>query len=65
MYNGSILNSKKFKRSFIYAFFLMLAAFPFSGFSQENGAGAAQKEPDTKDIIFEHIGDSHSFASYR
>ncbi|MES2279335.1 MAG: F0F1 ATP synthase subunit A [Bacteroidota bacterium] len=39
----------------------MLAAFPSIGFSQENSPEAPKKEVDTKDIIFEHIGDSHSW----
>ncbi|WP_237073476.1 F0F1 ATP synthase subunit A [Mucilaginibacter mali] len=37
----------------------MLAAFPVRGFSQEEHAEGAKKEPDVKEIIFEHIGDSH------
>jgi F-type H+-transporting ATPase subunit a len=61
MYNGSILNLKNFKLSLFSAFFILLTAFPAIGFSQENTAEAPKKEVDTKDIIFEHIGDSHSW----
>lgn len=61
MYNGSILNSKKIKLSLFCAFFVMLAAFPSISFSQEKAAGAAEKEFDPKGVIFEHIGDSHSW----
>jgi F-type H+-transporting ATPase subunit a len=61
MYNGSILNLKNFKLSLFSAFFVMLALFPVLGFGQENTAEAPKKEVDTKDIIFEHIGDSHSW----
>ncbi len=61
MYNGSVLNLKKNKLSLFYALFVMLAAFPFGGFSQDTKPGSAQKAFDPKDIIFEHIGDSHSW----
>lgn len=61
MYNGSILNLKNFKLSLFSAFFVMLALFPVLGFGQEKTAGEPKKEVDTKDIIFEHIGDSHSW----
>jgi len=61
MYNGSILNLKIFKLSLFCAFFIALAAFPAAGFSQEKAADSTKKEVDTKAIIFEHIGDSHSW----
>src|SRR5476651_78730 len=61
MYNGSILNLKKFKLSLFCAFFIALVAFPAAGFSQEKAPDTTKKEVDTKDIIFEHIGDSHSW----
>ncbi|WP_448701069.1 F0F1 ATP synthase subunit A [Mucilaginibacter sp. AW1-3] len=47
--------------SLFCAFFIALATFPATGFSQEKAAEAPKKEVDTKDIIFEHIGDSHSW----
>ena len=61
MNNGSILKSKNFIKTIICAFFLMLAAFPTHCFSQEKAAEGAEKRFDPKDIIFEHIGDSHTW----
>jgi len=64
MYNGSILNLKNFKLSLFCAFFAMLASLPISGFSQDTTAEKAvrtEKEFDAKEVIFEHIGDSHSW----
>ncbi|TSD62661.1 F0F1 ATP synthase subunit A [Inquilinus sp. KBS0705] len=61
MYNGSILNLKNFKLSLFCAFFVILSAFPALGFSQEKAPDEAAKRFDPKDIIFEHIGDSHSW----
>lgn len=57
----SILKLKNSTLSLFCAFFMLLAAFPAAGFSQEKAADAPKKEVDTKDIIFEHIGDSHSW----
>lgn len=61
MNNGSILKSKNFIKTIICAFFLMLAAFPTHSFSQEKAAEGTEKKFDPKDIIFEHIGDSHNW----
>jgi F-type H+-transporting ATPase subunit a len=61
MYNGSILNLKKFKLSLFSAFFILLTAFPAISFSQEKTTTDDKKPFDPKDIIFEHIGDSHSW----
>jgi len=57
----SILKLKKFTLSLFCAFFVTTIIFPATGFSQEKAADGAKKEVDTKDIIFEHIGDSHSW----
>ena len=61
---GSILNLKNFKKSLVYAFFLMLAAFPALSFASDAAgekAPQAEKKFSPKDIIFEHIGDAHSW----
>src|SRR5476651_2359758 len=57
----SILKLKKFTLSLFCAFFVTTIIFPATGFSQEKAADGAKKEVDTKDIIFEHIGDSYSW----
>src|SRR5258708_34429449 len=57
MINGSILNLKLFRLSLICAFFLVAGAFPKSAFSQES----KEKKFEPKDVILEHIGDSHSW----
>jgi F-type H+-transporting ATPase subunit a len=61
MINGSILNLKLFRLFLIYAFFLIAGAFPKSAFSQENAPGSTEKKFEPKDVILEHIGDSHSW----
>jgi len=61
MYKRSILKLKNSTLSLFCAFFMILATIPAAGFSQEKTTEAPKKEVDTKDIIFEHIGDSHSW----
>src|ERR1700742_747000 len=61
MANGSILNSNFFKISLICAFFFILGAFPKSAFSQEGTSESKEKKFEPKDVILEHIGDSHSW----
>jgi F-type H+-transporting ATPase subunit a len=61
MTNGSILNSKIFRFFLICAFFLTLGSFPNSAFSQENAPESKEKKFEPKDVILEHIGDSHSW----
>jgi len=57
----SILKIKNYTLALFCAFFIVLASFPAAGFSQEKATDTTKKEVDTKDIIFEHIGDSHSW----
>eukprot|EP01037_Dinobryon_pediforme_P016036 gene16036-16205_t len=45
----------------IYAFLMVLWAFPALAFSQEKAGAEASKPYDPKEAIFEHIGDSHSW----
>jgi len=61
MINGTILNSKIFRISLICAFFLILGGFPKSALSQESASESKEKKFDPKDVILEHIGDSHSW----
>lgn len=61
MINGSILNLKLFRFSLICAFFLLAGAFPKSAFSQESTSESKEKKFEPKDVILEHIGDSHSW----
>src|ERR1700743_3121995 len=56
MTNSSILNSKTFRTSLIYAFFLLVGLFPKSTFAAET-----PEKFDPKTAILEHIGDSHSW----
>jgi len=58
------LNSRIFKISRIYAFLIVLWAFPAIAFSQEKGGADDAKQYDPKDAIFEHIGDSHSWHTF-
>ncbi len=58
---SSILKSKFFKHSGIYAFFVLLWAIPAFAFSQGKADDVTKKPYDPKDAIFEHIGDSHSW----
>jgi len=60
MERRSILNSKIFKISRIYAFFMLLWAFPALAFCQPKADEGKDKPFDPKEAIFEHIGDSHS-----
>lgn len=61
MYNGSILKSKIFKQSVIYAFFLLLGAIPRFAFSQENKPGGEKKPFNAGEVIMEHIADKHEW----
>ncbi|TWJ00032.1 F-type H+-transporting ATPase subunit a [Mucilaginibacter frigoritolerans] len=61
MERRSILNSKIFKISRIYAFFMLLWAFPALAFCQPKADESKDKPFDPKEAIFEHIGDSHSW----
>ncbi len=61
MVNGSILNLKIFRISVICAFFLMLGMSPKLAFSQENASGSTEKKFEPKDVILEHISDSHTW----
>jgi len=61
MNNSSILNSKIFKPLLISALFLLFCVKPILSFSQEKAAEASEKPFDPKEVVFEHIGDSHSW----
>jgi F-type H+-transporting ATPase subunit a len=61
MTNGSILNLKIFRLSFIYAFFLTMLAIPGLALAQKDTSKAAEQEFDPQAVIMEHIGDSHSW----
>jgi F-type H+-transporting ATPase subunit a len=61
MNNSSILNSKIFKSLLISALFLLFCVKPTLSFSQEKAAEASGKPFDPKEVVFEHIGDSHSW----
>jgi F-type H+-transporting ATPase subunit a len=60
MYNISILNSKNFKKFFILGVFLMVGAFFAPAFAEEHHEEPKSEKFNPKDVIFEHIGDSHS-----
>jgi len=60
MNNSSILNSKIFKTFLISALFLLFCVKPTLSFSQEKAAEGTEKPFDPKEVVFEHIGDSHS-----
>src|SRR5580692_1797075 len=59
MASGSILNLKFFNIFFICAFFLLAGAFSKSALAQEKASGNTEKKIDPKDVILEHVGDSH------
>jgi F-type H+-transporting ATPase subunit a len=61
MINRAILNLKFFKLSIISAFFLIAGLFSNPAFSQEKTESGAEKKFEPKEIILEHIGDSHSW----
>jgi len=61
MTSSTILNSKKFRISLICAFFLILGGFPKLAMSQESTSENAEKKFEPKDVILEHISDSHSW----
>jgi F-type H+-transporting ATPase subunit a len=60
MYNISILNSKNFKKFFILGVFLMVGAFFAPAFAQEHQEEAKSEKFNPKEVILEHVGDSHS-----
>src|SRR5580704_2019654 len=57
----SILNSKLFRISSICAFFLIAGAVMRPAFGQEKASGDKEKKFEPKEVILEHIGDSHSW----
>lgn len=61
MNNKLILNSKKIKNFLKYAVLLMVCAFPAVSFAQEKDTTAEVKKFSPKDVILEHIADSHSW----
>lgn len=60
MNNKLILNSKNFKHLLICAVFAIASIIPAITFGQETEHKAEEKF-NTKELIFEHIGDSHSW----
>lgn len=54
------MNSKIFKTFLISALFLLFCVKPTLSFSQEKAAEGTEKPFDPKEVVFEHIGDSHS-----
>nr|WP_294789927.1 F0F1 ATP synthase subunit A [uncultured Mucilaginibacter sp.] len=60
MNNKLILNSKNFKHLVICAVFAIASIFPAITFGQETEHKPEEKF-NTKELIFEHIGDSHSW----
>jgi len=58
---SSILNSKLFRISSICAFFLLAGTFTSPAFSQEKTSDKQEKKFEPKEVILEHIGDSHSW----
>jgi F-type H+-transporting ATPase subunit a len=61
MYNGSIFKSKNFTLIIIFCFFLAVFAIPSQVFSQEKAAESIEKKFEPKEIILEHISDSHTW----
>src|ERR1700749_3137432 len=61
MNNSSIFNSKIFKPLLISALFLLFCVKPTLSFSQEKATEGSEKPFDPKEVVFEHIGDSHSW----
>lgn len=61
MNKSSILNLKLVKTFLICAFFLVAGTFPATVFSQEKTNEGQEKKFEPKEIILEHIGDSHSW----
>jgi F-type H+-transporting ATPase subunit a len=61
MASGSILKLKFFNILLICAFFLTASLFPTSVSAQEKTSESKDKKFDPKDVILEHIGDSHSW----
>jgi len=60
MYKKSILNSKKIKQLLFSAVFLMVSVLSLPSFAQE-AAPKAEEKFNPKDVILEHVGDSHSW----
>jgi len=60
MNNKLILNSKNFKHLLICAVFALASIIPAISFGQETEHKPEEKF-NTKELIFEHIGDSHSW----
>src|SRR5581483_192573 len=58
MANGTILKSKIFRISLICAFFLIAGTFSKSAFGAEAAKDPKEK---AKEVIMEHISDSHSW----
>jgi len=61
MDKSSILNLKLFSISLICAFFLLAGTFSNSAYGQEKAATGPEKPFEPKEIILEHISDSHSW----
>ena len=59
MASGSILNLKFLKISLICAFFLLAGVFSKSALAQEKASEPSKEKFDPKDVILEHISDSH------
>ncbi|MDF2431091.1 MAG: F-type H+-transporting ATPase subunit a [Mucilaginibacter sp.] len=55
------MNSKLFRISLISAFFLFAGLFSNPAFSQEKASEGKEKKFEPKEVILEHIGDSHSW----
>jgi len=56
---SAILNSKNFKHLFIYAVFFVVGVIPTLSFAQEAGKESESKKFNPKEVILEHVGDSH------
>lgn len=61
MNNKLILNSKLLSKIIIYAVFLLSTSFPFHGFAEGKEEQVDGKKFNVKEIIFEHISDSHTW----
>ncbi len=56
-----ILNSKLLSKIIIYAVFLLSYALPHQVFAKDKEEAGDEKKFNVKEIIFEHISDSHSW----
>jgi len=61
MTSGSILNSKFFNILLICAFFLTATLFSKSVSAEESASETKEKKFEPKDVIMEHISDSHAW----